>query len=672
MQRIYKLKLTIYNVLVNRHSGIRQRYKKYHEGAGKIRKFTSWLYLLILNFSYYCLFFKFIGKQKEIPAYEKKNIPFYEKSESLCAAEKHPDIEEYVLRLKQYDVISFDIFDTLIFRPFSDPTDLFYFLGEKLEFMDMKRIRMLAEAEAREISVKKNHHCEITLRDIWKRIEEKTGIPIEKGMEEEMKLEVQFCFSNPFMKQVYDRLIKMNKRIIAVSDMYLGKEILENILYKNGYKEISEIYVSCEYRKSKSDGELYRYVLQKEKGKIIHVGDNIVSDVKMADKKGIMSIHYPNINISGHIYRPYDMSYITGSAYRGLVNSHVLNGSKIYTTEYEYGFTYGGLFVLGYCHFIHDYVVKNNIDKILFLSRDGDILKQAYDYVFNDNTEYFYWSRKTAVKLMAKYDKYDYFRRFLYHNINKGKTISEILRSMELTGIEKTWQSDLSLNEKLTEKNVNHLKLIIEERWDMVLKAYQGQNDAAKAYIENTLRGSKKVCAIDIGWAGSGAMSLRKLAKIYDIDCEIIGIIAGTNTIHNMEADASEIFLQSGKLVSYMYSQRHNRDLLKKHDLNRGYNLYWELLLSSPQRQFTGYYPVEGTKAIQLKFGEQDKNTEGIKEIQQGILDFVYLYIKHFGNIPFMLNISGRDAYAPMLAAAGKKEKYLKEIMKRFYIESSI
>ena len=53
-----------------------------------------------------------------------------------------------------------------------------------------------------------------------------------------------------------------------------------------------------------------------------------------------------------------------------------------YSMEYEYGFIYGGLFVLGYCQFIHKYCTSHKIDKILFLSRDGDILKQVYDQIF--------------------------------------------------------------------------------------------------------------------------------------------------------------------------------------------------------------------------------------------------------------------------------------------------
>ena len=176
--------------------------------------------------------------------------------------------------------------------------------------------------------------------------------------------------------------------------------------------------------------------------------------------------------------------------------------------------------------------------------------------------------------------------------------------------------------------------------------------------------------------------------KVWNIPCKITGIIAGTNTLHNQEPDASEPFLQSGKLVAYLYSQNHNRDLLKKHDLNKGYNIFWELLLSSPTPQFAGFYdgklPATKTKKnyggdvylkesdITLRFGKYDDNLDGIKEVQTGILDFVKQYDEHFHKYPYMFNISGRDAYAPMLLAASHNEKYLKVIEKKFNLEINV
>ena len=64
---------------------------------------------------------------------------------------------------------------------------------------------------------------------------------------------------------------------------------------------------------------------------------------------------------------------------------------------------------LGTAIFIHTYAREHGIDKLLFLSRDGDILRQAYAVLFpEEKTEYVYWSRAAATKLMARYNRYDF------------------------------------------------------------------------------------------------------------------------------------------------------------------------------------------------------------------------------------------------------------------------
>lgn len=230
---------------------------------------------------------------------------------------------------------------------------------------------------------------------------------------------------------------------------------------------------------------------------------------------------------------------------------------------------------------------------------------------------------------------------------------------------------NFNFDETLTDKNANKLKDFIESKWDKVESVYSAQHKAAKAYYSTVVEGYEKVAAVDIGWAGSGALSLSYLMNnVWDLDCELIGILAGTNTIYNAEPDASESFLQSGKLVSYLYSSAFNRDLLKKHNPNKDYNVFWELLLSSPESSFNGFDMVDGK--VELNFGDCDANIEGIGEIQKGILDFVNDYLSAFKDFPYMLNISGRDAYAPILLASSNNEKYLKEIAKKFKLEKNV
>ena len=282
-----------------------------------------------------------------------------------------------------------------------------------------------------------------------------------------------------------------------------------------------------------------------------------------------------------------------------------------------------------------------------------------------------YWSRKAALKLLADYDRHDYFQRFIYHKVNQGYKISNILKTMELEGIAGALRG-INKDEVLTDKNVDGLKATIEECWGEVVSIYEPQLHGAQTYFSKIISNCKKAVAVDIGWAGSGAISISLLSeKIWKFQCEIIGVIAGTNTFYNADPFASEALLQSGKLVSFMYSQGHNRDLLKKHNPSRDYNIYWELLLSSPKPSFSGFY-FDNDGKVELRFGKPEKNQSGIKEIQQGIIDFTEEYIRHFKNYPEMFNISGRDAYAPMLLAMSHNERYLKEIYRKFNINANV
>lgn len=717
---IHLPKARLYNLLVNKQIGISYRYHRMHDGSKGIIKVVSWVYLLLLNFFYYCLFVRFIGRVPKADIYEIKRVKYTESESSndalLCGQN---GINSIIDSICKFDYISFDIFDTLIFRPLTQSTDVFYFLGDKLGITNFKNIRSYAEFDARGKCYDKNGHYEVSLRDIWDNLSHDVfggdaDSFSDKGQALEIEAEKTICYANPFMLEVWNRIKKLGKPIIVVSDMYLPAKVLGDILEKSGFTGFTKLYVSCEYGKSKAEGSLYDVVRKDFPGKtILHIGDNEHSDVEMAGKHGITPYHYQNVNKYMLMYRAYDMSYLVGSAYRGLVSNHLYNGLNVYSMEYEYGFIYGGLFVLGYCNFIHDYCEKNKVDTLLFLSRDGDILLKAYKHLWPEsNAKYVFWSRKAATKLMAAYDKHDFFRRFIYHKQNQKYSIKKVLESMELSflvnelgdwqKINDNWNKqnlseksikkqkfiDLKPNDELTDKNGYLLRRFIEAKWDKVIDAYAGQLDAAGEYYKSALSDSHRAVAVDIGWAGSGAMALRYLVEnAWNIPCEITGIVAGTNTIHNAEPDASEPFLQSGKLVSYMYSQSHNRDLLKKHDPNKDYNVYWELLLSSPTPQFKGFYRGKQTPGdddtyissldVSLQFGDYDANLEGIKEIQRGIMDFVTMYRERFGNpdngeFAYMYNISGRDAYAPMLVAASHNERYLKAIAKKFKLEKNV
>ena len=202
---------------------------------------------------------------------------------------------------------------------------------------------------------------------------------------------------------------------------------------------------------------------------------------------------------------------------------------------------------------------------------------------------------------------------------------------------------------------------------------YDRESKAAELYYKKVLGDSRNALAVDIGWAGSGAIALDYLVQnVWKLPCSITGAIAGTNSVHNFEVDASEIFLQNGKLAANLNAESFNRDLWKKHDPNTDDNIFFELLLASPTPQFLGFELDEASGEVSYLFGKMDANPEGMKEIQSGILDFVRDYQKHFSGYPYLFCVSGRDAYAPILAASGNKKAYLKALKKKFEFEANV
>ncbi|HJD31328.1 MAG TPA: HAD-IA family hydrolase [Candidatus Eisenbergiella stercorigallinarum] len=649
------LRMSIYGTLVNRVPEIREKYHMVRDTqTASWQRPIAWLYLASLNAGW--LLGKRQARQTGGRDLQTAKLLSAAAPESVSSVRETP--ERLARRLMEYDVISFDVFDTLLFRPFSRPEDLFYIVGQKLDYLDFRRIRMEAEAREREEHRRRSGSGEISLSDIYQRLEREAGIPAGEGMRTEEETERALCFANPYLLEVFRILRQKGKRLIALSDMYLPEKTVRSMLEKCGFSGMEDCFVSCEYGCSKSDGGLYERVKKKlGAGNCIHIGDNRISDGENAGKAGWDSLLYQNVNTAGLSFRASEMSAVAGSVYRGLANAHLRNGLKARSRDYECGFLYGGILALGYCQFIHEYTIAHGIGRILFLARDGDILSRVYRLLYPEEAgkvRYVLWSRLAAVKLSARYYKYDYFRRFLFHKVNQGFPLEQIFQAMELSDMldgltrqENSGRQDTALKktELLTDGNVRRVQEYLLDHWEEVLAHYDSQLEIGKRYYEQALSGAKKAAVVDIGWAGSGAMALDVLfRRVWRFDCQVTGILAGTNTCHNAEPDMSEAQLASGKLVSYVFSQAHNRDLWERHDPARGDNVAMEKLFSSPFPGFRGFSgPDWEERSIRP---DTDSRARQAAQIQEGILDFCRLYLES-GVGKYLPRISGRDAAAP-------------------------
>lgn len=563
-------------------------------------------------------------------------------------------VDEMVEKLSNYDIISFDMFDTLILRPFDRPANLFNFLGEKYKLFNFYNLRVKASVQARNNKMQKKRNREVYLLDIYKELQKMCDIDPIEGASYEYEVEKKICYANPYMLEIFNKLIKMDKKIIIVSDMYFNKKQLIEILKKNGFDGYDEIYVSCEYEKSKKEGDLFNTLKQiYNDKKVIHIGDDYISDVENPKRVGWSSFYYEKCREYGQNLRQIGLSHNLFSIYSGIVNNHFYNGREAgYLTnkQYYYGYTYGGLFVLGYINWIYDYVKKHNVDKIIFLSRDGYILQKVFEKMYSEiPQDYIYWSRYSSILSTLTHDMPYFFYQFI-DRIKKEEpnmTLEKLLESTDMMDFIKILHKyDLKPNQKLSENQVvSSIKQMFSENKKKLKEIEKKNSIAARKFIEPLIKGNKKICIVDIGWRGTGALSLKHLIEDeWKIDTEVIGLLGGAS---NSKKTRKDIFFQSGSLKSFMFSPSHNVDLANFHMKNVEIkNTVLEVLVSAPHPSFKKYTLAGGT--VLPVFGSEENNSETISFLHKGILDFIKMFNKTSQNLPIKINISGRDAYLPI------------------------
>lgn len=130
-------------------------------------------------------------------------------------------IGEIYQMIDRNDVVSFDVFDTVLLRIVKNPEDLFDLIRNK-DDKSYAKIRMLAQSN---ISEKKTFY---NLDDIYQMpLINKFDSQVEIGLEHHL------TFENIYLKPVYEYAKLHNKTVILVSDMYLPENIIKSILAKN-------------------------------------------------------------------------------------------------------------------------------------------------------------------------------------------------------------------------------------------------------------------------------------------------------------------------------------------------------------------------------------------------------------------------------------------------------
>ena len=171
------------------------------------------------------------------------------------------DIQKVKEKIDQAKVVSFDVFDTLIFRITSSPEVIFDFVGEQFGMDGFRNIRIKSQQEISRIILKSGKAPHANIDEIYDYIAKKhPGYAWEEAKKLEINMEKDAVFCNKEIFEIYQYALEKGKRVIAVSDMYFDGTMIKEMLDDCGYNGIAKIYSSADLKKTKYERTIFAEV----------------------------------------------------------------------------------------------------------------------------------------------------------------------------------------------------------------------------------------------------------------------------------------------------------------------------------------------------------------------------------------------------------------------------
>lgn len=493
--------------------------------------------------------------------------------------------------IKKHEIISFDIFDTLLIRPYVKPTDLFLHIEKLYKIKGFHKNRILAEKSARGKYI---DYEEITLNQIYEEIDDK----YKRFKEIEIELEDRILTTHKENKEIYDYALRIGKKIIIVSDMYLPKNAIEKILIKNNYTNYYKLYLSSDLMLTKDSGNLYKYIindLNVKPSTIMHLGDNFHSDFNNPKLYGIDSVYIEKIidtflenNIRSKKLLNKNKNNIGVSIMLGLsafscFNKNDKNKDKNYWRNF--GFIYGGPAVFSYMNWLKKQIIKEDIKEVLFVARDGYSLKKVFDIIKPEyiKTHYIYAPR--IIYYLIALD-------FKYYNL--GDSVKSVLE----------YYKD---KDEYLEKQTPSSTALYNEGYKFILSNIEIYKNLAKQEYQN----------------------YKEYIEKFNIDKDNIGIV-DTGSLFKTSQKIISLFLGKENIIGYYWilfknkyykSNQYKAKSFEKEVKSKisDWNLI-EFLITSPEPPIKNIVDSKPIYSIPSKY--EQKRMEIYEYISAGIVEF--------------------------------------------------
>ena len=408
-------------------------------------------------------------------------------------------------------LVSFDIFDTLLFRKTNDPETIFDLVGRHFGIHGFRRLRMDEQNEASRRVYAEKQYPHADINEIYEVLAEHEEIAVdwEEVKEYEIQMEKDALVANQEMLEIFRYAKDSGKRVVATSDMYLLADTLKDVLEANGFIGFDYVYCSADEHKAKFNRELFELVASREKipyADILHIGDKVRDDGEYPAGYGIQTFIYE---------RNVDLNKV-----QNVPSSEIDNGLyKILCDEdrdfwYNIGVEAGGPLYMGLYLWLSE-KIKQTEKKIFFLARDGYNLYHIFKDAGYPNIEYLYTSRRALVLAgITEMNEEDINELPPY---TRGQTVADILDYL-CVPFEKLKHFDetgfTGVHDIIdTDDDIANFKKLYRLDKDVFLERCRYERENALAYFAKTGFLDADSLVFDCGWSGSSQYLIDRFKK---------------------------------------------------------------------------------------------------------------------------------------------------------------
>ncbi|MDV3469668.1 rhamnan synthesis F family protein [Stenotrophomonas sp. C3(2023)] len=211
---------------------------------------------------------------------------------NVAAALHAPLAAQLQMAALQAELVTVDVFDTLVTRPFLSPQGARSFLAHRVAAtypqLDFIALRDDAESAARQRAQR-----DPALPEIYQELARQAGLDETVAAElMALELNVERALLRP-RQTVLDALPLLHgRRVAALSDMYLPAPQLRQVLPPSVWSQCDTWWISCETGLRKDNPESWAQWSARHgvaTAQWLHVGDNELSDIQLPQRAGLIN-----------------------------------------------------------------------------------------------------------------------------------------------------------------------------------------------------------------------------------------------------------------------------------------------------------------------------------------------------------------------------------------------